>query len=865
MSGAGLGDAGGRAGPAASAVPAGRAPGARAGAAGPAAGSRRPRVPAGSRDPGRTLVPVLALALLAGLGAAAFWPVHQDASFPRMAAITIAVGAAVAVAGTRRRWGSAVVAGIVVALFLLLGVPLAVPTRAVDGWRPTLDGLADLVEGASLGIVRLLTIALPVGDYQALLVPAFALLLLAAVIGPTVALRSRRPELAVIPSLVVLVVGAALGPDRSQGPDAPDASGLLVPVALAWLATALLWIARCRWRRRHRAVQRLGRGSGVPLESAADRRRSGARAGASAVAVLGVALVAGVAAAHALPPEVARTGLRSAVEQPFDPRDQISPLSSFRTYWKEPAVDATLLTVSGLPAGGRIRLAALDTYDGVVYGVGGARGGEASRTGRASGTFARVPYRLDQRGATGDDVALDVVIGSYRGVWLPGAGRLERIGFDGPGSGRLADSFYYDDAIATGAVVGGLAEGDAYRIEAVVPATPPLEALADERPGDAVAPRPTGVPDAVAARVDVSTAARDGGTAGGADAGLGTSASQGAQLVAAISALRADGYVSHGLGDAPFSRSGHSAERIADLLTARPMLGDAEQYAVAAALLADDLGFPVRVVMGFAPGEAAVRDAAGGPVAVTGSDVTAWIEVDTASSGWVAVDPNPPVRDVPDALPDEPTEVARPQTVLPPPVEEQAEPDDRTPPDASRDDRPEADPTLRALLAVVRVAGWSLLALGLAASPFLAVVGAKAGRRRRRRRAPAARDRVAGAWDEFRDGAVDRGLVPRVPATRREIAGLAGVGGARGLAEVADESVFAPGEVLDPLADAAWRRADELAARMDAGRTRRQRLRALASTASLRIGRAGRGGTRGLQGLRGRRGPRGAGGARPES
>ncbi|WP_414172175.1 hypothetical protein [Clavibacter tessellarius] len=72
----------------------------------PAAGSRRPRVPAGSRDPGRTLVPVLALALLTGLGAAAFWPVHQDASFLRMAGITIAVGAAVAVAGARLRWGA---------------------------------------------------------------------------------------------------------------------------------------------------------------------------------------------------------------------------------------------------------------------------------------------------------------------------------------------------------------------------------------------------------------------------------------------------------------------------------------------------------------------------------------------------------------------------------------------------------------------------------------------------------------------------------------------------------------------------------------------------------------------------------------
>ncbi|MFS4506826.1 transglutaminase-like domain-containing protein [Clavibacter sp. Sh2141] len=800
------------------------------------------------------LVPVLAIALLTALAAAAFWPVYRDASFVRMAGITLAVGVLVAVAGTRLRWGSAVVSGAVVLAFLALGVPLAVPTAAVDGWRPTLEGLGELVEGASLGIVRLLTIALPVGDYQALLVPAFALVLLGSVVGVTVALRTRRPELAVIPSLVILVAAAALGPDRSQGPDAPDASGLLVPLALAWLATALLWIARCRWRRRHRAVRRLGRQAGIPVESASDRRRSGTRAGASAVAVLAVALVAGLAATSAAPPDASRTGLRSTVEQPFDPRAQVSPLSSFRTYWKAPAVGDTLLTVAGLPPGGRVRLAALDTYDGVVYGVGGARGSvDASRTGQASGTFARVPYRLDQTGVPGDGVTLDVVIDAYRGVWLPGAGRLERIGFAGDDGGRLADSFYYDDATATGAVIGGLAAGDAYEIEAVVASTPPLESLADERPGDAVAPRPTGVPDEVAARIAASTAAPDGATAGGADAGAGTAASPGAQLVAAISALRADGYVSHGVGDAPFSRSGHSAERIADLLTTRPMLGDAEQYAVAAALMADELGFPVRVVMGFAPGEAAVREAEGRPVPITGSDVTAWIEIDTASSGWVAVDPNPPVRDVPDALPDEPTEVARPQTVLPPPVEEQAEPEDRTPPDTSRDDRPDADPALQALLAAVRVAGWSLLALGLAASPFLAVVGAKVRRRRRRRGAADARTRVGGAWDEFRDGALDRGLVPPVAATRREVARLAGVGGARGLADVADESAFAPGDVPDPLADAAWRRVDELAARMDAGRTRRQRLRALVSLASLRVARRA-GGTGGVRGARGRAG-----------
>ncbi|MFT2691180.1 hypothetical protein [Clavibacter zhangzhiyongii] len=90
------------------------------------------------------------------------------------------------------------------------------------------------------------------------------------------------------------------------------------------------------------------------------------------------------------------------------------------------------------------------------------------------------------------------------------------------------------------------------------------------------------------------------------------------------------------------------------------------------------------------------------------------------------------------------------------------------------------------------------------------------------------------------------------------MARLVGVGGARGLADVADEAAFAPGEVPDPLADAAWRRVDELATRMDAGRTRRQRLRALVSPASLRRGWARRGAGAGGLGARshGRRRPR---------
>ena len=51
------------------------------------------------------------------------------------------------------------------------------------------------------------------------------------------------------------------------------------------------------------------------------------------------------------------------IELPADPAAFVSPLSTFRTYTKDQA-DEVQLTVTGLPAGARLRLAALDAYDG---------------------------------------------------------------------------------------------------------------------------------------------------------------------------------------------------------------------------------------------------------------------------------------------------------------------------------------------------------------------------------------------------------------------------------------------------------------------------------------------------------------------
>ena len=405
-----------------------------------------------------------------------------------------------------------------------------------------------------------------------------------------------------------------------------------------------------------------------------------------------MALAAGtaVAASAVAPPSGSRDVLRTAVAQPFDPHDYVSPLSGFRMYEQATLAPQTMFTVSGLPDGARIRIATLDSYNGIVYSVGSD--GQDS----ASGSFTRVPSAFDQSAVAGQRLAVDVTIGAYQGVWLPTVGKFERIEFVGSRRDGLRDSFYYNDNSGTAAVVEPLREGDHYRLQAVLPVQPSAEQLSGLTPGSEESPRPALVPDELSNALDGYV--RD-------------IASPGDRLAAMIDGLKRNGYVSHGVSEAePPSRSGHAADRITQLLTDQRMIGDQEQYAVTAALMARELGFPARVVFGFVP--QLTDDASPKPVAVHGSDISAWIEVGTAQFGWVALDPTPPVREIPPETPQAPAQVARPQSPVQPPPQEKDTHSIQTPPERTQEETPAPDPLLQALLVALHVAGW--LALGSA-------------------------------------------------------------------------------------------------------------------------------------------------------
>ncbi|MEP6479920.1 MAG: transglutaminase-like domain-containing protein [Rhodoglobus sp.] len=747
---------------------------------------------------GFVLVNLLLFWVTMAIASTALWPVYLSPQLPLLVLVTVAVGSAIAVLGAVYRWPSVVVLVASVLAFLLLGVPLAVPTETQFGVLPTIKGLLDLLTGAALGWKQLVTITLPVGQYEALLVPAFTLLLVASVVGLTIALRARHGEFAVLAPVLVFITAIAFGPDFATWSR---------ELSLGLLAAILLWLIWFRWYRRRASIRRLAAqgaaASGVPLETARESGFVGARTLIGAGVIVALASGAAVVAVAALPPTSDRVVLRTAIEQPFDPRDYASPLSGFRQYWQSPTVDSTLLTVSGLPEGGRLRVATLDTYNGIVYSVGSAQ------VTSESGSFTRVPYRFDQSSVDGSPVDVTVLVGDYSGVWLPTVGQLESVAFRGDRASALQAAFYYNNTSGTAAVIGGLEQGDSYELTAIVPKQPSAAQLSLVDPGSASVPALGSTPDQLATALD------------GYIAGLDT---PGKRLVAAIDGLKQDGYISHGVGaDAAPSRSGHAEDRISQLFSDPRMIGDAEQYSVAAALMARELGFPARVVVGFVPDGTIVR----------GSDVSAWIEVNTAQYGWVTIDPTPETRPIPDELPEEPAQVARPQTIVPPPEQDTEKVNRQTTPE-SQEDRPnDLDPILGVVFAVLRVAGWVLAGLAIVLAPFVVVIAAKVRRRRLRRRAPTPAERISGGWQEFEDSVLDHGILPPPAATRNEVA--ATVGGSRPvvLAAVADRAIFSPDEPEAAEADVVWKAVDELRTSLDHGLTRWQRLKARISLRSL--------------------------------
>lgn len=679
-------------------------------------------------------------------------------------AVALLVGAAIAAVGAWRRWSKALLATMGVVALALLAVPLTAPQRIPRGeWLPA---FADASAALVLAWRRLLTIGLPVGTGDSLLMAPIVLVLAGTIVAVTLALRSRRAEAAALVPALLAIWAILWGPADLP---APWLTGLLTIVPI----TAYVTVVR-QARRRSRAPR--------ALSSLARRVGAGAL----------VALLAGGggAAAGALLPLPERVVLRGDSASSVT-LEGASPLSGYRANWAVDAREATQLTATGLEPGDRIRVAALDDYDGEVLGVG--------RT-----AFERVASAEEGRGRI-----VGITIGELRGPWLPSVGVASGIRFVGPRSDLLASGLHRDAALGALVVAPGLGAGDGYQL-LVQPGTPVVagEGVAALEPADPEQGSEA-LPDAMLEALASWT---------------GEASTQGERLAAMVDGLRAAGYVSHGVleEEAP-SRPGHSLERLEELFR-EPMIGDAEQYATAAMLLARQLGFDARVVVGYTPDVVE----AGVPTVVRGADADAWIEVRT-TSGWVGIDVVADERPIPEEEDGAPSVVEEPpaqQAPVPAPggQEQGADP---AAPSAPQDT---GDPGSR-LLAVLGAGAAVLGLLALVAALPVGLVVAKVVRRRRRRRADAPRDRAEGAWTELVDRLRDRGEPPQPDGTRLEQA--AADERMRELADRVDRAVFAAAPPTDAEVDEAWRLSDDVLAARDAGAGRLRPLLASLNPASL--------------------------------
>ena len=724
---------------------------------------------------------------------------------------TTGVVLAVVVTHLTRALGWPLISAVVVlvALFFLLGGVLCLRSLGDSAVIPGGQTLGRLVDQAVFGWKDLLTTLPPVDGDGPLLVLPWLGGLVAGTVGLGLAHASvRRAWLAaLLPVLGLTLVLAGVILLGVRHPQSLLLQGtVFAGLSLAWLAL--------RARRASAAVHGGTSGWGRVL--------------------VGAVMVA-VAAAAALPASALVTAddedrvvVRNWVEPPFDIGRYPSPLAGFRKYTRpqrsnDPSNvhDTPILTIEGVEPGTRVRFAALDRYDGMVWGA-----TDDALPSEGDDSFQRVSSTIDNP-VEGEEVRARVTImEGYSGVWLPTVGALRSMDFETGDPLGKAEVFRYNLATSTAVVPTGLQNGDTYEFTAVQP-DDSLDASTVPS-AEAVAPTPSMA--FIQAPVDKWTEDATGPMA---------------RVLAVAEHLRTEGKYSDGIGRAERSFvAGHNVWRLSDeFVNAPQMVGNAEQYAAVMAIAANAIGVPARVVMGAEVPEGGV---------VSGRDVTAWVEVRAADGSWRTLPTEkfmgkePPTEQQPETDTPMSGTVIPPPNPIPPPSDtgelSDAELKERKArkKDSAKDDEEDEGSVIAGLPGWVRLValyvGGPLLAI---AALLAAIVGLKLLRRRRRLGAASTSARFVGAWRELVDHARDLGqTVPLGPTvTRREQSRGIASEQAPALARRADSFVFGPAVPDATAAASYWQLVDAERRAMSSTVGWRRRFVAAVNLASLRPGR----------------------------
>ncbi|XAS67896.1 transglutaminaseTgpA domain-containing protein [Micrococcaceae bacterium Sec5.7] len=745
-----------------------------------------------------------ALTALLGLGVLGFsLSFGGDASYLIAGFGGILLGLAIAACNVYFSLGLLITTAMALGAYLIFGTALAVPDAAIAGFIPGLDSLRTLLLGIVFAWKDMLTVGVPVGTAGGVLIVPFLSSLITALLAGLLIWRLKSPYWPLLPVLVLFVTGIAFS---------TNAGFLTVGRGIALTVVAIAWATFRRDALRRSDARKVS--VNRPQSDAATANRAKIRRLATAAAVIAASVGITAVASPLLTTSDDRKVLRNAIVPPFDPKDYITPLASFRNFVKDKK-DDNLFLVEGLPKDARVRLAALDAFNGTNYNMDPNGSGNFSKVGDAKS----INTLADSAGIVPtNDYTLDITIEDYQGYFLPGGRKTTGISF-GQNTSGAASGLYFNPGTDTAVTTKGLSGGDSYSIQVADPAKLEHGQLTQYDFAKVTLPEAAEVPPVV------------GSQANDLSAGAPTAIDRVRQIEAHF---QKKGAFSNGLvteGQLP-SVSGHGSSRIRNLLTAKQMLGDDEQYAVAMSLMLCHLGIPSRVVMGFYPDPTSPENGAG-ELQITGKNVHAWVEVAFDRVGWVSFDPTPPKDNIP--IPPDPENKSKPKPQVlqpPPPPQEPADLPPDSSPDALDADQKKNNPWLfwGPLLSAIGIA---LIPLGILALPLLLIALLKSRRRKARFVDGHPAQRVGGGWNEVLSLATDMGAGVDTRATRRESAEVVAdafpetQATTTMLANRADASIFGAGQPSEAEVQEYWTIVDSSLKEMTgtAGFWRRQQAR----------------------------------------
>lgn len=648
------------------------------------------------------------------------------------AGVGVLVGLLVSWAASKWRWDLLSIVASVVAAHFLFGGGAALRETTRWGVVPTSRTLQTLVIGAVEAWKDLLTLTPPAASYVGPAMVPWMACLVCSVAAGVVTVRYGRPMWGSVALILCGVIAIVWGPTGHT----PN-----LALVIVW------WVALIAWWSWASAIGRARSGTDIVIGMSSSTTSASTTMGGSSRQVVHVwwrvgmgALMVGVMVAAAIPaasllgPTASdRIVGRDVVEPPVDAREYPSPLSSYRHYNKD-LEDSSLIHVSNLPKEARVRLGAMDVYDGTTFGM------SVANTDGTAG-YRRVGSTIPGRSADDAELETNVSTSQLLGPWVPTIGQVHVLRFDegDPNAAAQQKGLNYDLWAET-----ALTTGPAGEMGYTMSLSMPRE-HADSEYASVEATRYAGGDTNVPKDVDTLAAEHT------------TTARSDLEKARAIeNFLHTDGYYSN--DDTINSRPGSSQDRIQRMIGADMLVGDDEQYATLMALMLHSQGINARVVMG------AYREGTSGNVDLTGADMHAWVEVEFPGVGWATFDPTPPRDQQPTTQVNKPKSVPKPQVLQPPePPEQPVE----LPP-ATRDQATDPhDPNgLHIPWMAIGTVSLSLLIL---LGPIVLVLLAKSRRRKSRRKAAAA-EAVRGSWDELVDTAIDSGLVVEPHLTRQEVA-----------------------------------------------------------------------------------------------